>query len=123
MNLVTAKIDSGMSAAATRKNRFETTIAGAASHTKRSTGGIFLSARTRSLQFGSGACLIAAVAAAIAGLSQVENIQVDSPGCLQSKFVSPVQTYSPVFWQPAHTLCAFHWPRHFTPKPLSYNNL
>ena len=67
MNLVTAKIDSGISAAATRKNKFETTIAGAASHTKRSTGGIFLSALTRSLQLGSGAGLIAELAAAIAG--------------------------------------------------------
>jgi hypothetical protein len=95
MNLVTAKMDRGIRAAATRKNKFETTIVGAASHTKRNTGGMFFSAFNRSLQLGSDACFIAELAAAIAGLSQVENIQVSSPGCFESTFVSALQTAQP----------------------------
>src|ERR1700734_1367789 len=92
MNLVTARIDSGIRAATKRKKRFDTTMAGAASQTIRITGGIFLSALNRSVQLGS---FIAGLAAAIASVSLVRNVKnLNCPDALNYEFARQVCQYT-----------------------------
>src|SRR5579862_9500910 len=99
MNLVTAKIDSGISEAATRKLRFETTIPGAASHTKRSTAGMFFSARIRSLQLGNGATFIVVLAAAISAILRTSKHLYVHFRCQAVLAVNLYPTYGCRTWQ------------------------
>jgi hypothetical protein len=84
MNLVTARIDSGIRAATRRKKNVDITTAGAASHTNRITGGMFLSALSRSPQLGISVCFIAGLAVAIASfLPDSKRPEFESPGCVE----------------------------------------
>jgi hypothetical protein len=73
-------MDSGIRAAIRRKKRVEITTAGAASHMNRITGGMFLSALSRSLQLGIGVCFTAGLAVAIASfLPSSKRPEFDAP--------------------------------------------